>query len=290
MSRLWMPALLCACVLTLTAAPAAADGAKQPPADPRAKKPEPKELPKTPAKTVDLPERIIDALAHEFPEKQDFNLNDVPLFELLQDLSKKFAVPFVINEESFKAVGRPNLREEKPTVSLTTLRDLSVHQFLTTTLDSLGATYLVKGNGIEIVPVQHAAKLAKIPVDQGEDGRARLTQPLVSAIFKEKPLNEAVAAVAEKYDLTVVVSPQAGDARTGFVSARMLNMPADKALELLALQADLRVVRRGAAFLITSKEHATELFNEKLDRERQKIELEKFRVAPPPKPASEPKQ
>jgi hypothetical protein len=54
-------------------------------------------------------------------------------------------------------------------------------------------------------------------------------------------------------------------------------MPAEKALELLTLQADLRVVRRGTAFLITSKDHANEIFGEELEKERQRIELQKFR-------------
>ena len=71
----------------------------------------------------------------------------------------------------------------------------------------------------------------------------------MSVIFKEKPLNEAVAKIAEMYDLTITVSPQVGDAKTGFVNARILNQPADKAIELLALQCDLRVVRRGTAYI-----------------------------------------
>src|SRR5207244_205306 len=116
-------------------------------------------------------------------------------------------------------------------------------------LESMGTTYLVKNNSIEIVPIAHAAKATKSATSEGEDGSVQLNEPLVSVVFKEKPLNEAVAKIAEMYDLTVIVSPQAGDAKTGFVTVRMLNTPADKALELLALQCDLRVVRRGAAFL-----------------------------------------
>ena len=115
----------------------------------------------------------------------------------------------------------------------------------------------------------------------------------MSAFFKEKPLNEAVAKIAEMYDLTVIVSPQSGDARTGFVTARLLNVPADKALELLAaLQCDLRASCSAAeaAFLITSRDHANELFDENMGRERQKIELQKLREAPakPPAPPAPP--
>ena len=117
-----------------------------------------------------------------------------------------------------------------------------------------------------------------------EDGRQSLKEPLVSAVFKEKPLNEAVAAIAERYDLTAIVSPQAGDGRAGFITARLLNVPADRALELLAVQADLRVVRKGAAYLITSREHADGMYQESMEKERAKIELEKFRQMPPPRP------
>ena len=93
-----------------------------------------------------------------------------------------------------------------------------------------------------------------------------------------------VEKLAEQYDLSVVIAPQAGDARTGFVSAQLKNLAPETALELLALQNDLRVVRKGTAFLITSREHADSLFNEKMEKERVKIELDKFRQMPPPKP------
>ena len=50
------------------------------------------------------------------------NINaDVPLFELVQVISKKYGPTFVINEDSFKyaPVGRPNIKEEKPNLVAT---------------------------------------------------------------------------------------------------------------------------------------------------------------------------
>ena len=221
----------------------------------------------------------------------DKNINEIPLFELIQDLSKRYALTFVIDETAFRQAGQPNVKEEKPKIAATQLRGLTLHQFLNVTLDGMGATYLIKGATVEIVPVQHAAKVTKAALEPAtDDGPARLKERLVSAIYKEKPLNEVVAKIAEAYDLTVVVSPQTGDARTGFVTARLLNVPADKALELLALQCDLRVVRRGATFLITSKDHANELFDEGLEKERKKIELQKFRAAKPAIPPAAPEK
>lgn len=214
------------------------------------------------------------------------NINEIPLFELFQRLAKQHAVTFVINEESFKAVGIQDVKTKTANLAATQLRGLTLHQFLTTVLNSVGATYLLKGKTIEIVPPEYAARATKAAIIENEEGRKSLREPLVSAVIEDKPLNEAVAAIAERYDLTVIVSQQAGDARSGSVMARLLNVPASQALELLAVQSDLRVVRRGAAFLITSREHADALFSEKIEKERAIIELDKFRQTPPPKPAS----
>jgi hypothetical protein len=242
--------------------------------------------PKPPAKKADATETILNTLEREVSLKDDVNISEIPLFELSQDFSKRFQLTFVINKEAFKAAGMPDPLQERPRIASTQLRGLNLRQFLTLTLESLGATYLVKNGTLEIVPVQFAAKLTKSATSEGEDSRPHLNEPLVSVIFKEKPLNEAVAKVAEMYDLTITIATQAGDAKAGFVNARILNMPADKAIELLALQCDLRVVRRGTAYMLTSKDHANELFNEKLDKERQKIEVEQLRKgAPKPKPA-----
>jgi hypothetical protein len=274
MSRFSLPALACACALTL-AAPALADDAK-------------------PAKKADATERILDALAGEFSLKEGTNVADVPFFELLQELHNRHDLTFVIDDDAFAAVGRPNVREEKPRLTATQLRGLTLRQFLASSLEGLGAAYLVKNNSVLIVPVEVAAKVTKTPLTlgEGDTGRPRLGEVLVSAVVKEKPLNEAVAKIAETFDLTATVSPQAGDARTAAVSARLLNVPADKALELLALQADLRVVRRGTAYLITSKGQANEIFDEEQNKERQEIELKRLReagAAVPPGPSRLPK-
>ncbi|MBP3954232.1 hypothetical protein J8F10_02840 [Gemmata sp. G18] len=235
-------------------------------------------------KPRDQVEKSLGILLDQKVDLGDKNVSEIPIFELLSLLSKQHDLSFVISEERFKEIGRPYIKEEKPKLAATRLKGVSLYQFLTVVLDSADATFLIKQSGIEIVPVEYAARVTKAPVSDGA-GNPRLDEPLVSAIVKEKPLNEAVAKIAEQYDLTVIVSPQAGDAKTGFVTARLLNVPANKALELLAVQCDLRVVRRGAAFLITSKDQANELFNEKLDKERQKIEVEKLREAPAKSPA-----
>jgi|GEM_PF-3498999 len=285
MSRFWMLALVCACALTLTATPGFSGNPKQQADQSKIRSKASADAKEPSAKNDDKAAAVLQILAQEFEFQPGGNINDIPLFELLQDISKRHGLTFVLDEGRFKQVDRPNFKEEKPVLAATQLRGITLHQFLTMTLNSMGATYLVKSGMIEIVPVQHAAEVTKSALaEQNDNGLSRLKEPLVSAIFKDKPLNEAVAKLAEMYDLNIIVSQQAGEARTSPITARLLNVPADKALELLALQADLRVVRKANTFLITSKEQANELLTEKFKKERQAIELEKLRESKPPAP------
>ncbi len=171
------------------------------------------------------------------------------------------------------------IAEKKPSVASTNLRGLTLHQFLVRVLDSLGGTYIIKGNVVEVVPLAHAAKMAKAETDMDVNGNLSLKEPLVCAIIKQKPLADAVELLASRYDLSVTITPQARDGSASVVSARLMNLPADKAIEMLAVQCELRVVRKGNAFLITSREHAKTLLAEQAETDRQKIELEKLRAS-----------
>ncbi|WP_439625238.1 hypothetical protein [Gemmata sp.] len=227
----------------------------------------------------------------------DESVNNIPLVELLQKMTKWSGLNFTINDEAFKESQVNDIKEKKPKVVATQLRGMTGHQFLSVVLESVDATYLVRGARIEIVPHSFAMRVTRA-VRRGapeDDEQIGVAEPLVSMNVKEKPLNEAVALIGERYDLTVVVAPQAGDARTGFVSARLLNVPADKALDLLAVQCDLRVVRQGNTFLVTSRDHANELTAERVDRIKRETELEQLKNPPmpwgvpgPPKPEPKP--
>lgn len=228
------------------------------------------------------PDPTVELLA-KLRKPVDLNKSDgISLTDLVALLGNKFGVTAIINEAAFKSI---DVNPGAETIKVSQTRALPLMTTLPHILSQLEATFLVRKDHIEIVPIVFAAKETKNIASTNEDDDAvQMAEPLVSMIFKEKPLNEAVAELAEEYNLTVIVSPQSGDARTGFVTARLLNTPADKALELLAIQCDLRVIRKANTFLITSRDHANDLFNEKMERERSKIELEKLRSAPPPQP------
>lgn len=238
-----------------------------------------------PAKPDPLPDILRKLSAEKGPSSEVIpDVSVVSLEELAATVTKLYSIPVVIPRTQFADA---TFKERKPDLVSGKLEGLSLRSYLDTVLRACGAVALVRKDQIEIVPAQHAAREAGVEVLK-DDFVTILAQPLVSAVIKEKPLNEAVAAVAEEFDLTVVVAPQAADNRTGFVSARLLNVPADRALELLAVQADLRVVKRGNAFLVTSRDHANALADEAVEAERRKAEVKQLRTQGPPPPPPAP--
>jgi hypothetical protein len=223
------------------------------------------------------------------------NVNDMSLLELLNQLSRKNTLTFYINEESFKLAMIADIKEKKPALAATSLSGMRLHDFLNRVLESMNATSIVKGNVVEIISVAHAEKLFKAATVDGMEGIKILKEPLVCAIVKQKPLTEAIEQLARRYDLSITINPLAGEAASTVITARILNLPADKAIETLALQSDLRVVRKGNAFMITKPEHAKTLLAEQALQDKNKIELEQLRascvknvVLPPQKSETKP--
>jgi hypothetical protein len=206
---------------------------------------------------------------------------EAPLGEFAAVLREKLDLNVVWNEEVFKAYGIDPVATR--ILKLPRGKGLSLRTVLNASLAPSGVTFLVRKDHVEFTPVPAAAKQLKVPL-VGDEGVPQLAETLVSVVAKERPLNDLVAELAEDFDLNVVVAPQAGDSRMAFVTARLLNVPAAKALDTIAATADLRVVRTGNVFLVTSQEHAVSMFNEKLEREKQKIEVELLRKGGPPVP------
>ncbi|HYH64442.1 MAG TPA: hypothetical protein VD866_07065 [Urbifossiella sp.] len=202
--------------------------------------------------------------------------DELQLSEFAAQVEKATGVPVTINTAAFRTDGEGE-NVEGLGVRVSASKKLSGAVVLRHTLGRQGWTYLVRRDHVEIVPIGFALKESRQSVQTDANGDAMAAQPLVSAVVKNMALSAALDDLAADHDLTVILSPQAGDQKAAFVTARLLNVPADKAIELLALQADLRVVRRGPAFLVTTKEHADGLFNERHERERQKLELENMR-------------
>jgi tetratricopeptide (TPR) repeat protein len=78
------------------------------------------------------------------------NVNEIPLFELLQQLSKKHGVTFVVMEEFFKAEGVQDIKTKTANLAATQLRGMKLGNFLDIVLLSMNATFIVRPDYIEI--------------------------------------------------------------------------------------------------------------------------------------------
>lgn len=215
--------------------------------------------------------KLINTL-HNQPVSYGGDLQTAPLQDVLRDLAKTYDVTFVVDTTAFD---QPAAVAEAKASGLTAsrLEGLTLGQFLNVYLRALpsggdpdGAdrvTYLIREWGIEITTVNkarveagltEAIQLADESEDQGAGARARarLNLPLVSLAAENIPVTEAVQQLARVYGLNVVFDKQARQAAAQApVSARLLNVPADTALELLAGEASLDVSRKGNTFRIT---------------------------------------
>lgn len=201
------------------------------------------------------------------PLKLNQELDGMQLKDLIAFVEKDHKLKFIVDENAFKSAGEASILDKKLTIKQS-VGGLRVGKALSIMLSSIAAAYIVHKDHIGIVPVPERESVVR-----------------VTGVYKERPLNEVLAEIADDCDVTILVAPQSGDARMTFINSRLLNVPLESAIELLAVQADLRVVKRKGAYLVTGKDHANEMNEETHNTAMRKIELESLRAGNPPKPA-----
>ncbi len=187
------------------------------------------------------------------------NLGQVPSLDaILTQLSQITEVTFLINDRAFP----PDFKAGEMRLSGGSIpAGVRAEQALRIVLDSAGAGgsrlgYLVRPGYVEIVPASELEKFYSPARPRGDDRPRPEVVPLTSAVLADEPLNTALTRLLGASDQTVVVSPKVGDKSRAPVSARLLNVPFDTAVELLAEQAGLVVIRRDRAYLVTVPESA----------------------------------
>jgi tetratricopeptide (TPR) repeat protein len=103
--------------------------------------------PNPPASQIELKNKIEN---DEVRLRDDVNINDTSLGDLLDMLSKQHSINFVIMEEYFKAEGVNDIRDKRPNLKATSLRGLKLGNFLDIVLQSMGATFVVRPDYVEI--------------------------------------------------------------------------------------------------------------------------------------------
>jgi hypothetical protein len=125
-----MPVLACAFALTTPAVAQQADQFKE--------RPGPSEI-----------------MAKALNRKVDFDgskIGEMPLTEVLKKLAAKHDITFVILEQEFKAK-KIDIRVKKSHLVRLDTKDMTVAKFLDVWLPSAGATYMIRDEYVEIVPL-----------------------------------------------------------------------------------------------------------------------------------------
>jgi hypothetical protein len=194
------------------------------------------------------------------------DLQTTPFKEMLEDMAKRYNITFVINKSAIGDMANTLDNAKPERLSETSLNGMLLGTFFDVYFRGLAIenlTYLVRSDHIEITTREAAQKEAGIleAIDEAKAtgnpaetvrAKARLNLPLICVVAKERPLLAVFNDLSGVYGLNIVVEPGAREALKNPFTERLLNVPADTALELLAAQADLKVVRKGNTFRITS--------------------------------------
>jgi hypothetical protein len=161
-------------------------------------------------------------------------------------------VPICVDTEAFRiATGGQFDIERQPIRFSSKLNDETLATILEIICSQLDAGYVVRKGHIEIVPVPVLRKELNYPFGRDSDFRR-----LVVRFYDEMTVRKALTDLADKYSRTVLLAPAADKELEKVITARLLNVPFETAVETLADLADLKVVRKANVLLVTTKEQA----------------------------------
>jgi hypothetical protein len=208
------------------------------------------------ARGDDQTKALIDKLNSAITLENGFDPN-TPLKDALDFLSDRYDMTFVLDVKAFKEEGMEDVEGFK--VRLPKMKGVRMGTVLRLTLDQLDASYLVRKDHIEITPA------ATMERDFWTDHRGPKVR-LVHAIFDRRPLDDALKELSAATGITVIIDERPEGKSKNPVTANLVNVTLDDAVRVLADMADLKALRLGSLFYVTSKENAKALQGEQRDR------------------------
>lgn len=220
-----------------------------------------------PPKYADTAEVIVERL-HTGIWWYEKDLRTTPFPEVMEDFSRRHRIRVFINREAFP-YEEDHWRPKASVLATDQMDGIVNARFLSNYLQALpvkGLTYLVRDDHIEITTeevaereagLRSAVQQARMSRDSSRDAeiRQRRDLPLVSVASKSIPLSLILDGLTRAYGLAISIDdklPQ--EVREMPISLRLLNVPADIALELIAEQARLHVQRKDRWFILRKGE------------------------------------
>jgi len=218
-------------------------------------------------------------LRHLLSQPVKFNGYDDPkttFQEVLDIMSKRYNLPFNINEHAFKKahmsdVGKIEVAQPNPIPEMHTKLATVLKRILERVSPS--ATYLIRDDVIEITTMKAIRK------EFFADRPPGLLPPLIAGNFEKVPLEAALKELSRSGN--VVLDSRAAKEATMPVTAELTNVPLDTAVQMLADMAGLKVVSMDNVLYVTSKDNARALMEE-----QEKLRLQRLHDNKPqtPKP------
>ncbi len=211
-------------------------------------------------------------------------LDNVPLRDVIEFLSDKYELTFIVNTQAFNDhYGVVNV--EDTLVRLPRMPGVMLQTVLRHLLDQLKGVALVRSHHIEVVTKEQAINEAygrpagRLMAILSES--ERLGQPLVNVVCEQRSLEEVLADIARQSGRNVILDPRVTGREKLAVTASLLNTPTDTAVRVLAELGNLKSVQLDNVFLVTTREIAAELQQEERARAEAKAR-EDARPGPPP--------
>jgi len=203
-------------------------------------------------------EFLISALQAPLP--MDRAIDGVPLKEVidyLEDVASpieskndpSLRVRIIPDDAAFKAARGENFRIEDELVKLPRMTGSPLERALEKICDQVGGTFVMRGYNIEITTFEKVL---------GRQRNVGESAALVQHIANKEPLADLLDHLATRYGRTVVVAPQVAEKAQTPVTLKLLNIPFDLAVLMVAETADLKVVHKDGALLVTTPQRAKE--------------------------------
>jgi hypothetical protein len=222
--------------------------------------PVPKEAPKD-SWVGDRLQKVIDFGGIDDPK--------ITLKDALNDLSKKADVTFRFNLKGFRQVmiQDPQALEVAATRPVPATK-ASLANVLREILDNVeiedGLTFLLRGERIEILPT--SVMRQEIYGDDVGPGAAAdttmPTMPLVHIRATDRSFRELMQDVSAQAEVNILVDPRCGEKTKVELTAKLVNTPAETAVEMLADMAGLEMVQQRNVLYVTTPDNAAKIRKE----------------------------
>ena len=193
---------------------------------------------------------------------------ELSLDKALDELLVRIGIPWKMNASAFaKQGGGPDIVAKTTVAKISPVEGLSRQAILERLLSNI-ASKSDDGQAVAVVRpgvVQITTRRAYL--DEFYPGRKDFNlPPLVYAAFDKVPLSDALAELGHTTGNNVTLASYLGKEAETKVTANLTGVPLDTAVVLLADTADLKLVRLGNVYYVTSRERARVLEADEKER------------------------